>query len=324
MSIDESYCLVECQICKEKKQQLNVHINKKHNMTVDEYKNKFPGFPITSQKIIDAIKLDKTKTKEKRSKKAKQDFADGKRKIPTKNGRGDGGRRGDLNNTYFRARWEANIARILELFKIEYVYEKKIKLEDENGELMFTYVVDFYLPKYDKYIEVKGKWEESAIKKVEMFKQKYGDKKLIVIEKSLYDKLEKRFAYRIPFWENDKKNITKTPEIYENKDLKVENHFEKCLVCKMYFNDWMKHLIHSKDGKHLLFYDNQISLIKSLFHNHEVNPHTDLLKYGVHFKYKQCIRVWHKTFSKEERKGRADMLTKLGNIRTKNKKGDKN
>ncbi|MDF2534328.1 MAG: hypothetical protein K0R18_485 [Bacillales bacterium] len=82
----------------------------------------------------------------------------------------------------------------------------------------------------------------------------------------------------------------------------------------------MKHLIHSTDSKHIEFYDGQIKIIKSLFNNTNINARTDLTKFGVHFKYKMCKSVWYTEFSKEERKKRADILTSLGNVETKNKK----
>ncbi|MDF2534327.1 MAG: hypothetical protein K0R18_484 [Bacillales bacterium] len=145
----DSYEYVVCRICKEKKMQLNVHIKNKHNMTVDEYKEKFLNSPITSQKIIDKIKKNKVETKEERSRQAKQDFADGKRKVSKGFGRSIGGKRGDLNNQYFRATWEANIARILKLKNIDYKFEEtSMPLYDECGNLKFAYNVDFYLPKY--------------------------------------------------------------------------------------------------------------------------------------------------------------------------------
>lgn len=332
---------VTCKICGYKNTNISTHVTRFHKISAKEYREKYgedeklfckkvrdkfsermkENNPNNNPESIKKMKITKSKSKLKRSEKNKEDFASGKRKIPETNGRGNSGKRGDLNNQYFRSNWEANVARILKLKNIEYKYEKmKIKLYDNNGKLKFTYVVDFYLPKYDKYIEVKGKWEKIAKEKIDMFIKKYGKRKIIIIDGNKYKKLERWFSHKIPLWENDKKNIKKTPELYKTKNKKeVINNFEKCLVCGQYFNDWIKHLIHIKDDKHIAFKEQQISIIKNLFYNYDVNRNTDLTKFGVYFKYKQCLRIWEKYFTKEERKKRADILSSLGNIRTKNK-----
>lgn len=322
----DNYEFITCKECNNQFKQLNSHINNKHNMTCDEYLEKYPGSELTSQKIIDAIKLDKEKTKDKRSQQAIEDFRDGKRKIPEKNGRGIGGKRPDISNKYFRSMWEANIARIFELKGIEYQYEKKkMPIVNQNGSLKYTYMVDFYLPKYDKYIEVKGKWEDVAKEKVKLFKEQY-ENKLIVLEGRQYRRLEKKFEHKISLWENSRKNIKKTKELYDeflDKDL-INQSFEQCPICNSYFKNLTCHLGHHGDDKHKIFYENQMSIIRTLFYDSNVNPSTNLKDYGLYFTYKRCKRLWYDEFTREDRKKRADKLASLGNIKTKNRKKDVN
>lgn len=324
----DTYDSILCKECNEYFGQLNYHLKKKHSMTCNEYLKKYPGSALTSQKIIDAIKLDKKKTKEKRSQQAKEDFRDGKRKIPERAGRGIGGRRPDIHNKYFRSTWEANLARILELKEIQYEYENekmKMPILNEDGSLKYSYLVDFYLPKYDAYIEVKGKWEDIAKEKVDLFKQQY-DNKLIVLEGKQYEKLRKKFEHKINLWENPRKNIRKMPELYQeflDKDL-INQKLEECPVCGSHFKNLTCHLGHPNDDKHKTFYENQMTIIRNLFYDYNVNGYTNLRDHGLYFTYKRCIRLWHEEFSKEERKKRADKLTSLGNIKTKNRKKDIN
>lgn len=70
-----------------------------------------------------------------------------------------GGTRQDLNQ-YFRSAWEANIARLLNYLNIEWIYEYKRFDFNNETEFVLSYQPDFYLPKYDKWIEVKGWMDE--------------------------------------------------------------------------------------------------------------------------------------------------------------------
>ena len=64
------------------------------------------------------------------------------------------GKREDLNNQYFRSRWEANYARYLNSAGIAWKFEPK-SFDTPYG----TYIPDFYLSQFDVYVEVKS-WEK--------------------------------------------------------------------------------------------------------------------------------------------------------------------
>jgi transposase-like protein len=109
-----------------------------------------------------------------------------------------GGKRADLNNQYFRSTWEANIARILVSKNIEYQYEPTYFHIDSIDKF---YIPDFYLPKYDLYIEVKGFWFEDGKNKFEGFKEEYPDKKIMLIDKPRYYRIKKKYRKIIANWE---------------------------------------------------------------------------------------------------------------------------
>lgn len=63
------------------------------------------------------------------------------------------------------------------------------------------YTPDFYLPETDTYVEAKNFWGEYSRKRDEKFRALYPDITLQVILKSEYEKLEAKYAKRIPCWE---------------------------------------------------------------------------------------------------------------------------
>lgn len=174
--------------------------------------------PNNDPKAIEKMKKTKAKTKEERSRKAKLQFLNGERQIPKNNGIGYGGKRKDLNH-YVRSCQEANFARLLNYKNIKYEYEKTIPLYGENGKLKYNYCIDFYLPKYDSYIEIKGKWYKIAKEKVNLFRKQHPDKNFIIIEGENYYKIEKLYKSLIPLWENYKQNIKLTPKLYKQGEI---------------------------------------------------------------------------------------------------------
>lgn len=77
----------------------------------------------------------------------------------------------------FRSYWEYKLARILEYFDIKFLYEpERFYFAD------FTYVPDFYLPKYNLYIEVKGWMNEISIKKIQEFRRNHN---LLVLSREM-------------------------------------------------------------------------------------------------------------------------------------------
>lgn len=109
------------------------------------------------------------------------------------------GYREDLKMS-FRSTWEANIARILNNSNISFIYESKKFILPYNGDTL-VYIPDFYLPDTDTYIEVKGFWRKNSKLKVQLFREQYPDKLLIIIDKPIYKQLQKEYQNQITKWE---------------------------------------------------------------------------------------------------------------------------
>ena len=97
---------------------------------------------------------------------------------------------------YFFSRWEANFARILNLLKIKWEFQPgTFDLKTQK------YTPDFYLKDYDAYIEIKNFLSDYSRKRDEEFRKLYSDKKLILILKEDYLKLQEQFSPHIENWE---------------------------------------------------------------------------------------------------------------------------
>ena len=121
-----------------------------------------------------------------------------------------GGKRIDLNNQYFRSSWEANIARILNYEDIEWKYEyKRFYFEDESEHIL-SYQPDFYLPQFNKWIEVKGWMDEKSKIRLEKFAKEYQEENinLIIIDEEFYNALSEEFRFVIQYWENGSKKVS--------------------------------------------------------------------------------------------------------------------
>jgi len=114
-----------------------------------------------------------------------------------------GGFRKDLNQ-YFRSAWEANVARTLNHLHIEWKYEYKRFDFNEENEGVLSYQPDFYLPQYDKWIEVKGWMDKKSKQRLKLFEKYYPKEylKLILIDEYLYKKIEKEYSGNIDLWEH--------------------------------------------------------------------------------------------------------------------------
>jgi len=108
---------------------------------------------------------------------------------------GNGGKREDIGNTYFRSNWEANFARICDYNNKEWEYETKT-FALSNGR---NYTPDFLIE--GVYYEIKGRWTEKARNQVEMFQKDYPEIRLDVIDESCYIILRKRYKHLINKWE---------------------------------------------------------------------------------------------------------------------------
>ena len=86
---------------------------------------------------------------------------------------------------FVRSGWEHNIARILQWNQLDYDYEcYTFKLSNKS-----TYTPDFYVYADDTFYEVKGEMHEDSFNRIQLFKKEYPDKKLIIIDKLIYNDL---------------------------------------------------------------------------------------------------------------------------------------
>ena len=97
----------------------------------------------------------------------------------------------------FRSNWEANFARILNAYQIQFEFEPKVfTFPIKRGTKGYT--PDFYFPKTDEWVEIKGYLDDKSKIKIKRFKRYYPDefeKMTFVISK--YSGDAKRFAAHI-------------------------------------------------------------------------------------------------------------------------------
>lgn len=83
-----------------------------------------------------------------------------------------------------RSSWETSYAKYLDKNNIKWQYEPQTF---NLGRA--TYTPDFYLPKEDRYIEIKGYWRPEALLKFNLFKSKHPLVNIIVLYESDLKKL---------------------------------------------------------------------------------------------------------------------------------------
>jgi hypothetical protein len=111
-----------------------------------------------------------------------------------------GGWRDDLDR-YFRSSWEANYARYLNFIKEPWEYEpKEFEFPVKRGNR--TYKPDFYLPRLDRWVEVKGYMDQKSKVKLNRFKKYFPEEfaKLEIVDGEKYSEI-KKYAGLIPGWE---------------------------------------------------------------------------------------------------------------------------
>lgn len=142
------------------------------------------------------------------------------------------GKRKDLNNQFFRSSWEANVARILNYLNIEWEYEvKRFVFESDNEFGVDSYQPDFYLPKLNLWIEIKGWLDEKSKIRLELFKEYYIEEynNLIFIDQSFYNLL--RYTYfNLDYWED----YAKQTKPYRNNYFKKLNKQQKYFIEKIF------------------------------------------------------------------------------------------
>ncbi len=105
---------------------------------------------------------------------------------PSPHGKGEWFTKEDGTKVWMRSSWEIKFAKYLNKHKIGWLYEFKVfpitylyegKMKEGN------YLPDFYLPIFDKYVEVKGYWRDKSKFKFEAFKEQYPNEKIQLVMK---------------------------------------------------------------------------------------------------------------------------------------------
>lgn len=132
------------------------------------------------------------------------------------------GARADLGGIVCRSSWESDVLRVLQLWKIDFLFEPTVFEFPENAQgRKSAYLPDIYLTKTDEYIEVKGMLDGRGRQKLRKFKKHYPvefSKLTVIISKNnkankyfftklgvntilYYENLVKLFADKIVLWE---------------------------------------------------------------------------------------------------------------------------
>lgn len=109
---------------------------------------------------------------------------------------GKGGKRSDIGGRYVRSRWEANVIRILRTMGLAYDYEPR---SFRCGGVSYT--PDLWVPSWGCWVEIKGWWRPGSEEKLAAFRAHYPDERLVVLDRPLYQAMQREWAPRIPEWE---------------------------------------------------------------------------------------------------------------------------
>ena len=167
-----------------------------------ETKSKISLSSIKKWETITPLELEKRKYKQ-RITKIKNGTLNPMKNQNNPYSRTKGGKRKDLNNIYFRSSWEANIARYYNYIGIEWQFEPKTFVFKNITRGSVSYTPDFYLPKEDKWIEVKGWMDGKSKTKLKRFEKQYPEeyKKLELITQKEYSEIAKKVSMLIKNWE---------------------------------------------------------------------------------------------------------------------------
>lgn len=102
---------------------------------------------------------------------------------------------------FFRSRWEANIARVLDFQGRRWQYEAMTFPFDKVRRGTRSYTPDFYLPDEDLYIEVKGWWDAKSLTKKKRMAKYHPGIKIEYWDSKMYRVLERQLSSIIKDWE---------------------------------------------------------------------------------------------------------------------------
>lgn len=121
----------------------------------------------------------------------------GRQTTSPKASKGKSGIRIDIDpRICFYSTWEANIARVFNLVGIEWEYAPRIF---DLGK--HTYRPDFFLPKFNTYIEVKNFMGQYSLERDQLFRQKYPLIKLELTLKNKYLEIKSNYQDLVDNWE---------------------------------------------------------------------------------------------------------------------------
>lgn len=121
-----------------------------------------------------------------------------------------------------RSKWEANFARILNAYEIDFEFEPKVfTFPIKRGTKGYT--PDFYYPKHDEWVEIKGYLDDKSKIKLKRFKRYYPDefnkltfiiskystdaknfaKQLEIPTVIFYEDIKNYYYDKIPYWEGN-------------------------------------------------------------------------------------------------------------------------
>jgi hypothetical protein len=97
----------------------------------------------------------------------------------------------EVNGVKVQGTWERNVA--IKLCEMGIEWSKPSTNTDLFKYIMGgkekSYAPDFYLPKYDTYLEIKGYWWGNDREKMDLVIQQHPTKKIVIVEKDGYEKI---------------------------------------------------------------------------------------------------------------------------------------
>ena len=103
-----------------------------------------------------------------------------------------GGVRNDLQH-YVRSNWEADFARILNLYGVEYEYEPKMFVLRNSRGGIIHYTPDFYVKSTNTFYEIKGWMHDLDQEKINLFQEQYSQYNFVLINKTKFAELALRY-----------------------------------------------------------------------------------------------------------------------------------
>jgi hypothetical protein len=137
----------------------------------------------------------------RRQKTLRRRIAEGRIRIISNGSRYKQGFREDLGH-HVRSSWEANFARVLKFLGLGYRYESRRFSIMENGDVVDTFLPDFYIESIDRYYEVKGYVSPTFGIKWSRFKEQYPEIDIVLIGPPAYKCIMHSFSDVILNWEH--------------------------------------------------------------------------------------------------------------------------